>query len=202
MEPSLLWSAAVASVLICIGTLLIFHTAQRASIASNEYAALVTEATDQHIASLAAAAPPQVISSDRHTVKPWFQGKLPFSFNLPENLPAKANACREAPTLLTSTISPPPCCSTASASTASPSSSSSEMATLANHTNLTPASTSLVSPPTISKLSQSAMSIPQNSPTSFKPSNKFRQSSRRRNISSIVKPSRRRPLFAGMIGDA
>jgi anti-sigma factor RsiW len=42
---------------------------------------------DQHIATLAANAPPQVISSDRHTVKPWFQGKLPFSFNLPENLP-------------------------------------------------------------------------------------------------------------------
>ena len=47
---------------------------------------LANEAFDQHIATLAANAPPQVISSDRHTVKPWFQGKLPFSFNLPENL--------------------------------------------------------------------------------------------------------------------
>jgi anti-sigma factor RsiW len=51
-------------------------------------AALITEAFDQHIAALAAGPVPQVISTDRHTVKPWFQGKLPFSFNLPENLPA------------------------------------------------------------------------------------------------------------------
>jgi anti-sigma factor RsiW len=42
---------------------------------------------DQHVATLADSQPLQVISSDRHTVKPWFQGKLPFSFNLPQNLP-------------------------------------------------------------------------------------------------------------------
>ena len=50
--------------------------------------ALVSEVFDQHVATLASAGPPQVISSDNHTVKPWFQGKLPFAFNLPENLPA------------------------------------------------------------------------------------------------------------------
>ena len=43
---------------------------------------------DQHLAVLSAGAAPEVISTDRHTVKPWFQGKLPFSFNLPEELPA------------------------------------------------------------------------------------------------------------------
>ena len=45
-------------------------------------------ATDHQIAALAANSTPQVLSSDRHTVKPWFQGKVPFSFNLPEGLPS------------------------------------------------------------------------------------------------------------------
>ncbi len=52
-----------------------------------EQAALAAEACDLHVAAMAGSALPQVVSSDRHTVKPWFQGKLPFSFNLPENLP-------------------------------------------------------------------------------------------------------------------
>ena len=48
---------------------------------------LTTEMTDQHVATMAASAGPEVVSSDRHTVKPWFQGKIPFSFNVPETLP-------------------------------------------------------------------------------------------------------------------
>jgi len=50
-------------------------------------AGLATEITDQHVATMAASAAPEVLSSDRHTVKPWFQGKIPFSFNVPEGLP-------------------------------------------------------------------------------------------------------------------
>jgi anti-sigma factor RsiW len=45
---------------------------------------LSAELLDQHLATLSAGATPQVISTDRHTVKPWFQGRLPFSFNLPD----------------------------------------------------------------------------------------------------------------------
>jgi anti-sigma factor RsiW len=39
---------------------------------------------DTHVTTLASEHPVDVISDDRHTVKPWFQGKLPFTFNLPE----------------------------------------------------------------------------------------------------------------------
>jgi anti-sigma factor RsiW len=44
----------------------------------------LTELLDMHVATLASANPVDVVSTDRHTVKPWFQGKLPFTFNLPE----------------------------------------------------------------------------------------------------------------------
>lgn len=42
------------------------------------------EIADLHVATLASATPVDVISTDRHTVKPWFEGKIPFAFNLPE----------------------------------------------------------------------------------------------------------------------
>jgi len=43
-----------------------------------------SELADLHVATLASATPVDVISSDKHTVKPWFQGKIPFTFNLPD----------------------------------------------------------------------------------------------------------------------
>ncbi|HKH99268.1 MAG TPA: anti-sigma factor [Candidatus Sulfotelmatobacter sp.] len=43
-----------------------------------------SELADLHVAALATSTPVDVVSSDRHTVKPWFQGKIPFTFNLPE----------------------------------------------------------------------------------------------------------------------
>lgn len=49
---------------------------------SREHA--LAELVDLHVATLASPNPVDVASTDRHTVKPWFQGKLPFAFNLPE----------------------------------------------------------------------------------------------------------------------
>lgn len=44
----------------------------------------IAEVADLHVNALASANPVDVVSTDRHTVKPWFQGKIPFTFNLPE----------------------------------------------------------------------------------------------------------------------
>jgi anti-sigma factor RsiW len=46
--------------------------------------AFCRELTDLHVSTLASANPVEVASSDRHTVKPWFAGRLPFTFNVPE----------------------------------------------------------------------------------------------------------------------
>src|SRR3984957_9560796 len=43
-----------------------------------------SELADLHVDALASGTPVDVLSTDRHTVKPWFQGKIPFTFNLPE----------------------------------------------------------------------------------------------------------------------
>src|ERR1700678_2648274 len=45
---------------------------------------IFSEIADLHISTLASSSPVDVVSTDRHTVKPWFQGKIPFAFNLPD----------------------------------------------------------------------------------------------------------------------
>lgn len=70
--------ATVAAVLI-VGTLV--FTNQRGHRGEQQ---MLSELVDQYIATLASANPVDVISTDRHTVKPWFEGKIPFTFNLPE----------------------------------------------------------------------------------------------------------------------
>ncbi len=42
------------------------------------------ELIDLHVMTLASANPVDVVSTDRHTVKPWFEGRIPFAFDIPE----------------------------------------------------------------------------------------------------------------------
>ena len=67
---------AVALLLVVLGLALWLRRSEREQA--------LAELVDLHVAALASANPVDVISTDRHTVKPWFQGKIPFTFNLPE----------------------------------------------------------------------------------------------------------------------
>jgi anti-sigma factor RsiW len=75
LAPALALAAAVM-VAALLGTGHWYRQQQRSQVLS--------QVADLHVADLASSSPVDVVSSDRHTVKPWFQGKLPFSFNLPE----------------------------------------------------------------------------------------------------------------------
>src|SRR6266446_6412758 len=78
---SRLWFPALAGALalLIVGALFLNVNRDR----RNEQR-LLSELADLHVATLASSNPVDVISTDRHTVKPWFAGKIPFTFNLPE----------------------------------------------------------------------------------------------------------------------
>jgi anti-sigma factor RsiW len=71
--------AAAAAVILVVGTLTSAYLGARSSTEK-----VYSEIADLHVATLASSSPVDVISTDRHTVKPWFQGKIPFAFDLPE----------------------------------------------------------------------------------------------------------------------
>lgn len=70
---------AAAAVFLVVGTLTSAYLGTRSGRDQ-----VFSEIADLHVATLASSSPVDVISTDRHTVKPWFQGKIPFAFNLPE----------------------------------------------------------------------------------------------------------------------
>jgi anti-sigma factor RsiW len=81
-NPGVRWSWVVVgamAVVLLIGAAWTYRGRQ-----SLQQTQLYGELADLHVATLASANPIDVVSSDRHTVKPWFQGKIPFTFNLPE----------------------------------------------------------------------------------------------------------------------
>jgi anti-sigma factor RsiW len=85
-KPTARWWLAPASVAaVLIVTVLVGLVWNRAQT-RNE---LVAQLVDQHVASMASPNPVDVVSSDSHNVKPWFNGKVPFSVDIPdlENTP-------------------------------------------------------------------------------------------------------------------
>jgi len=71
--------SAVIAVLVVVG-LAASYRAQDSARTEQVY----SEVADLHVGMLASSAPVDVVSTDRHTVKPWFQGRIPFAFDLPE----------------------------------------------------------------------------------------------------------------------
>jgi anti-sigma factor RsiW len=76
--------AAAAAVILAVGTLTSTYVTTRSGRDQAFRDHVFSEIVDMHVATLASSSPVDVISTDRHTVKPWFQGKIPFAFNLPE----------------------------------------------------------------------------------------------------------------------
>jgi anti-sigma factor RsiW len=74
------WMLAAAAALVLVaGTLTSTYLGNRSGRDQ-----VFSEIADLHVATLASSSPVDVISTDRHSVKPWFQGRIPFAFNLPE----------------------------------------------------------------------------------------------------------------------
>ena len=71
--------AAAAAIILVAGALTSTYLGTRSARDQ-----VFSEIADLHVATLASSYPVDVVSTDRHTVKPWFQGKIPFAFNLPE----------------------------------------------------------------------------------------------------------------------
>jgi anti-sigma factor RsiW len=69
---------AALVLIISVSTMLLMNRGH------NQHERMFGELADMHVMTLASATPVDVISTDRHTVKPWFEGKIPFSLNLPE----------------------------------------------------------------------------------------------------------------------
>jgi anti-sigma factor RsiW len=73
----LVWAFGVLSIALFLSTVWLESPPRRA--------ATFSEVVDLHVNAIASTNPVDVVSTDRHTVKPWFQGRIPFSFNIPES---------------------------------------------------------------------------------------------------------------------
>ena len=73
--PSLAWLSAAAAALVVVGGVGIFAILQGQAVLGS----VEREVVSSHVRSLMASHLTDVASTDQHTVKPWFNGKLDFS---------------------------------------------------------------------------------------------------------------------------
>jgi anti-sigma factor RsiW len=71
------WALAAAALVLLAAGLFVVASQRQGAKAVAEFA-------DLHVTALASANPVEVVSTDKHTVKPWFQGRIPFTFELPD----------------------------------------------------------------------------------------------------------------------
>jgi len=75
------WKMATAMLAILVAGLAVTDLGRQRTRQEQQ---VYSELADLHVGTLASSSPVDVVSSDRHTVKPWFQGRIPFTFELPE----------------------------------------------------------------------------------------------------------------------
>jgi anti-sigma factor RsiW len=80
-SPIPMWFGATAAVALLLIAGFVMLSVRQQQFARQQ---TFSELADLHVVTLASANPVDVISTDRHTVKPWFQGRIPFTFALPE----------------------------------------------------------------------------------------------------------------------
>ena len=83
-KRSVVWMPALASAAAVLLLAIFVGVAWHERSNQQEVGAqLVNQLVDQHVTTLASDHPVDVVSTDRHTVKPWFAGKVPFSVDIP-----------------------------------------------------------------------------------------------------------------------
>jgi anti-sigma factor RsiW len=78
------WGFSWAPIAVAAVFILAFAVVVHTHMSNERRRIVLAEVADLHASNLASVNPVDVVSTDKHTVKPWFQGKLPFTFDLPE----------------------------------------------------------------------------------------------------------------------